>query len=70
MTVIIIAVVFSGGASGKESAFNAGDIRDMDLIPGWWWSPEKGMAIHSGILAQEIPWTEDPGGLQSIGSFI
>ena len=29
---------------------------------------EKGMAIHSSILAWKIPWTEDPGGLQSIGS--
>ena len=29
---------------------------------------EKEMAIHSSILAWEIPWTEEPGGLQSIGS--
>ena len=29
---------------------------------------EKGMATHSSILAQRIPWTEEPGGLQSIGS--
>ena len=29
---------------------------------------EKGMATHSSILAWEIPWTEEPGGLQSIGS--
>ena len=29
---------------------------------------EKGMATHSSILAWEIPWTEDPGGLQSMGS--
>ena len=28
---------------------------------------EKGVAIHSNILAWEIPWTEEPGGLQSIG---
>ena len=28
---------------------------------------EKGMATHSSILAWEIPWTEKPGGLQSIG---
>ena len=27
---------------------------------------EKGMATHSSILAWEIPWTEDPGGLQSM----
>ena len=29
-------------------------------------SLEEGMATHSSILAQTIPWTEEPGGLQSI----
>ena len=29
---------------------------------------EKGMAVHLSILAWRIPWTEEPGGLQSIGS--
>ena len=29
---------------------------------------EEGMATHSSILAWRIPWTEDPGGLQSMGS--
>ena len=29
---------------------------------------EKGMATHSTILAWRIPWTEEPGGLQSMGS--
>ena len=29
---------------------------------------EKGMATHSSILAWKIPWTEEPGGLQSMGS--
>ena len=31
-------------------------------------SLEKGMATHSSILAWEIPWTEEPGGLQSMES--
>ena len=31
-------------------------------------SMEKGMATHSSILAWKIPWTEEPGGLQSTGS--
>ena len=31
-------------------------------------SLEEGMATHSNILAWRIPWTEEPGGLQSIGS--
>ena len=29
---------------------------------------EEGMATHSSILAWRIPWTEEPGGLQSLGS--
>ena len=34
-----------------------------------WEDPlEKEMATHSSILALEIPWTEEPGGLQSMGS--
>ena len=35
---------------------------------GWEDPPEKGMATHSNILAYEIPWTEEPGGLQSMES--
>ena len=34
---------------------------------GWEDPLEKGMATHSSILAWEIPWTEEPGGLQSMG---
>ena len=34
-----------------------------------WEDPlEEGMAAHSGILAWRIPWIEEPGGLQSVGS--
>ena len=35
---------------------------------GWEDPLEKGMATHSSILAWEILWTEEPGGLQSMGS--
>ena len=39
-------------------------VRSLD-----WEDPlEKGMATHSSILAWRIPWTEEPGGLQSMGS--
>ena len=34
---------------------------------GWEGTLEKGMATHSSILAWEIPWTEEPHGLQSMG---
>ena len=42
--------------------------RDAGSIPGLGRSLEKEMATHPSILAWEIPWTEEPGGLQSIGS--
>ena len=35
---------------------------------GWEDPLEEGMATHSRILAWRIPWTEEPGGLQSMGS--
>ena len=35
---------------------------------GWEDPPEKEMATHSGTLAWKIPWTEEPGRLQSMGS--
>ena len=47
--------------SGKESACSAGD-------PGWYDLLEEDMATHSSILAWRIPWTEESGRLQSIGS--
>ena len=34
---------------------------------GWEDHLEKGMATHSNILAWRIPWTEEPGGLRSMG---
>ena len=35
---------------------------------GWEYPLEKEMATHSSVLAWRIPWTEEPGGLQSMGS--
>ena len=39
----------------------------MGLIPGSGRSMEKGAATHSSVLGWRIPWTEEPGRLQSIG---
>ena len=36
--------------------------------PGWEDPLKEGMATHSSLLAWRIPWTEEPGGLQSVGS--
>ena len=52
--------------SGKESTCDAGD--PICSIPGLEDPLEEGMATHSSILAWEIPWTEEPGEPQSIGS--
>ena len=52
----------------KDPPANVGNTGDMCSIPGLEDPLEKGMAIHSSILAWKIPWTEEPGRLQSIGS--
>ena len=40
----------------------------MQVKPLDWEDPlEEGMATHSSILARRLTWTEEPGGLQSIG---
>ena len=51
----------------KNLPANVGDIRDLGLIPGLEDPLEEGMATHSSILIWRIPWTEEPGRLQSIG---
>ena len=48
----------------KNLPINAGD---TGLIPGYGRSPGGGHAVQSSTLAWRIPWTEEPGGLQSIG---
>jgi len=45
-------------------AWNTGDV---DSLPRSGRSLEEGMATHSSILAWKIPWTDEPGGLWSIG---
>ena len=44
-----------------------GDTEDAGLIPGLGRSPEEGNGIPLSILSWEIPWTEEPDGLQSMG---
>ena len=51
----------------KNPPANAEEVRDAGLIPGSGRSLEKEMATHSSFLAWESPWTEEPGGLQSVG---
>ena len=49
----------------KNLLASAGDIRDVGSVPV---SLEEGMITHSSVLSWRIPWTEEPGGLWSIGS--
>ena len=64
MCVYISYQGLPGGSVGKESTCNAGD---LGLIPGSEKSPGEGNGYHSSILAWRIPWTEEAGGLQSMG---
>ena len=57
--------VFPDGSAGKESACNAGDTEDAGLIPGL--RVYSGLILGSSILAWEISWTEQSGGLQCEG---
>ena len=58
---------FPGGASGEESPANAQDVKRQGFNP---WvgkiTLEQEMATLSKILTWKIPWTDEPGGLQSI----
>ena len=57
----------SGDTLVNNLPANEGDARDASLIPGWRRAPRKEMATHSSILAWEIPWIDEIGGLQSMG---
>ena len=52
----------------KNLPASAGDVRDMVRSLGQEDPLEEGMETHSSNLAWRIPWTEEPGGLQSLGS--
>ena len=55
----------------KKKKNTQGDLRNLRgavLIPGQEDPLKEGMATHSSILPGRIPWTEESGGLQSIGS--
>ena len=57
-----IRCCFPGSSYGQQFAWDAGD---PGSIPGWGRSPGVGNGNHSSIFAWRIPWTEEPGELQS-----
>ena len=60
-----MAMGLAGGSVGKESVCNVGD---LGSIPGLGRSPEEGNSNPLQYFCLENPWTEEPGGLQSMGS--
>ena len=63
LLVLCFPLDFPGGSDGKASAYNAGD---QSSIPEYGRSPGEGNG--NSLLSWKIPWTEEPGRLQSIGS--
>ena len=66
--------LFSHVCAWLMAFLNGSEVKNQPAMQGTqvqflnWEDPlEKGMATHSSILAWRIPWTEEPGGLQSIG---
>ena len=57
---------FAGGSDGKSVCLQCR--RPRVQSPGWEDPLEKEMTTHFSTLAWRIPWTEEPGGLQSMGS--
>ena len=55
------------GASGKGPGCQCRRCRRRGFQPGVGTNPWDAMPTHSSILAWRIPWTVEPGGLQSIG---
>ena len=56
---------FPGGLDGKASVYNVGD---PGSVPGSGRSPGEGSGNPLQYYCLEIPWTEEPGRLQSVGS--
>ena len=59
----VVLVVKNPQANAKDRRHKRDVVRSLDQED----PPEKEMATHSSILAWRIPWTEEPGKLQSIG---
>ena len=64
----LVKMGFPSGARSKETSCQCKRLEKwVRSIPGSGRSPAGGTATHSSILAWRIPWTEEPGGLQSMG---
>ena len=69
INIIYIYILYTMNFPGAHTAKNLLAMQETWVQSLGWEDPlEKGMATHSSILAWRIPWTEEPGGLQSMGS--
>jgi len=68
LLILIEIVGFPGGTAVKNLLANAGDLRDLGVIPGWRRSPGGGHGNPLQYSCLENSWTEEAGGLQSMGS--
>ena len=69
LSFLTLPLGFPGGVCGKEPSCQCWIGKENEGLILRWEDPlEEGMATHFSILAWRIPWTEEPGGLQSIGS--
>ena len=66
--LIILLGGFPNVSVGKESSCNAGEQETWVHSLSWEAALEEGMAAYSSVLPWRISWTEEPGGLQSMGS--
>ena len=64
----LLCISYCWASQVKNLCANAGDARDTVQSLGQEDTLEEEMATHSCILAWEMPWTEEPGGIQSMGS--
>ena len=64
-TILWLYMDFPGGSDGKASVYNVGDLGSS---PGLGRSPGEGNGNPLQYYCLEIPWTEEPGRLQSMGS--
>ena len=63
--LVLLLLAFPGGPDGKESACNVGHLGSIPVLGR---SPGEGMATHPGTLGPPLPWTEEPGRSQAMGS--
>ena len=64
----LLTTVFLPGESHRQTLVGYSPWHHKEFDTTKWLILEKKMATHSSILAWRIPWTEEPGGLQSMGS--